>query len=138
MSMVHDHFRPLLPEPWGPNETITFPPVPLPAPAGAGVPYWQSAPWPIPPTQPPQPSWDEVKAILADFKRAVEAAAVVDTLTGQADCVDPVKAELMDRVAKLEAQMDALLSQAVPIELPAYVTRSEPRAKPKSRKSAKP
>lgn len=46
--------------------------------------------------------WEKV---FEDFRKAKEAAETVDKLTGQPDCVDPEKAELLERIADLEQQL---------------------------------
>lgn len=86
MSMVHDHFKPMIPspQPWTPSPLVT-PPSPVP---------WV-------------PMIDEatLRKILADFAEAQKAATVVDKLTGQPDCLDPEKATLIERVRELERRL---------------------------------
>jgi hypothetical protein len=88
MSVVHDHYWPLIPDPeiYGPGPT----PVPF-----------------VPPPPPPD-NLAELRQLIEDFKKAAAAAKVVDELTGQKDCVDPEKATLIDRVRALEERLDAI------------------------------
>ncbi len=51
---------------------------------------------------------EELKKVIADFKKAVDAAKKVDALTNQPDCVDPEKAKLLDRVSDLERRIAAV------------------------------
>lgn len=44
----------------------------------------------------------EIRALLADFRKAKAAAEVVDKLTKQPDCVDPEKAKLEQKIQELE------------------------------------
>lgn len=100
VSMVMDHFDPIIPTDWTPQElrlrsgsTIAWPP---PAPIDAATVDALRA---------------EVAAlakVVADFKVAVEAARKVDALTSQPDCADPEKAKLEARVAELERRLDAV------------------------------
>ena len=74
--------------------------------------YWHSIN--IPGTQTaltnvPPPPVDATEALvigleklIADFKKAKEAAILVDKLTAQPDCEDPEKMKLEERVAALE------------------------------------
>jgi hypothetical protein len=50
---------------------------------------------------------DELRQLIAEFRQAVAAAKVVDKLTGQPDCEDPVKATLEERVRRLEELIGA-------------------------------
>jgi hypothetical protein len=81
MSMVHDHFDKIVPwaEPYVPSPGTFFPYVP-----GTTEGF-------------------DLAKVLEAFKRATEAAKVVDDETKQADCVDPEKLKLADRVRELEA-----------------------------------
>lgn len=98
VSMVHDHFDPLIPslgdltKPWNVE------------PSGPTPFVW-------PPT--PQEAIDYRKLAEA-FREAVDAAKTVDLLTKQPDCVDPEKAKLEARVAELERRLDALTAIAKP------------------------
>ena len=88
VSMVHDHFEPVVPwiEPFDPN----------------------GGQWP--PVVQPKPAPDLGKALAAldladllkEFRELIEAAKLIDIKTKQPDCVDPEKAKLQDRVAELE------------------------------------
>lgn len=97
MSMVHDHFLPKI-EPF-------LPKVPIDA-----------QPWPFAPGFTttttggllPFLTLEEiatVREIIARFREASAAAAKVDVLTSQPDCVDPEKAKLMARIDELEAEL---------------------------------
>lgn len=101
VSMVMDHYKPLIPEDWQPK------PVQIDPVAPALV-------WP-----PPQAidaatvgalraEGDRLERLIADFKQAVAAARTVDALTAQPDCEDPEKAKLEARVAELERRLDAM------------------------------
>lgn len=46
--------------------------------------------------------WDYLRRLLEDFRKAEEAAKLVDKLTNQPDCEDPQKVLLLDKVEKLE------------------------------------
>jgi hypothetical protein len=122
VSMVHDFFGPIIPDPerlpWTPDPNITpFPPVepsktmPHPLTPGPLVPAVLPTPMPLP-----------------------IPAKVVDRLTGQLDCVDPDKAQLEDRVNRLERQVEQLLAeQARTRQLPS----AEPSKKKKRQKRTK-
>jgi len=94
MSMVHDHFAPLIPDPgrtdWVPPSVTT---VDLSGLAGSVA---------------MAPAIAELRKLIAEFREAVEAARKVDLLTKQPDCVDPEKAKLEFRVAALEKALDRL------------------------------
>ena len=75
--MVMDHFQPY------------FPPNPQPLPFVVQ---------PVPDNRPVP----DLGKLIQDFYRAVEAAKVVDELTGQPDCEDPEKMSLLERVRRLE------------------------------------
>jgi hypothetical protein len=53
---------------------------------------------------------ERLKALIESFRKAVEAAMIVDSLTGQPDCVDPEKQRLQDRVDELEKQLQNVKS----------------------------
>lgn len=108
VSMVHDNFQPRFPqdiEGW-PNV------IPQPRP-------WDSTGGTVNLGVILKPAFqiisiEEIEALqklINDFKTAVEAAKIVDRLTGQPDCVDPEKKKLEDRVAKLEQQIAQLLAE---------------------------
>lgn len=91
VSMIMDTWRPHIPHrDWGPMTTPL--PTVIPAPAPSGRSY----------------TIEELTELLAAFHKAVEAAETFDKLTGQPDCVDPEKAELLGRVAELEQRLAAL------------------------------
>lgn len=99
VSMVHDYFEPMFPNPWH-VPTAPIDPTPKTIPATQTI--WSN--WPVlGPGLTEQLA--ELKAIIADFREAVEAARKVDILTAQPDCVDPEKAKLEGRVAELERQI---------------------------------
>lgn len=54
----------------------------------------------------------DAERVIDDFRKATEAAKIVDVLTGQPDCEDPEKAKLEDRVAELERQVKKLKAKA--------------------------
>lgn len=87
ISMVMDHYQPLIPEitPLGPTFGPTAPPI--------------QYGWP--------PSVDLValRRLIDEFNAAVAAAKTVDKLTGQPDCEDPEKMKLVERVAELEIRL---------------------------------
>lgn len=84
------------------------------------IPTWPQLPTPHIPEGAPawvtEPTWvTELRAMIADFRKAMEAAKVVDALTKQPDCIDPEKAKLQEHVARLERVIDALTSQPKPV-----------------------
>lgn len=98
MSMVHDHFYPIIPTDWRPSVD----PVQTIDSTGA---------WPFTSFTGVAALRAEVAAlakVVADFRAAVEAARTVDALTAQPDCVDPEKARLTDRVDELERRLNAI------------------------------
>lgn len=84
VSMVYDHFKPLFPPP----------------PPGYDYPVW-----------PPPYSPAQTQKNINDFRKAIEAARVVDKLTGKPDCADPEKAKLEERIVALEAIVTRLLEK---------------------------
>lgn len=69
---------------------------------------WPQQPWQHtigPSTFELQRQINELKELLESFRKAVDAAEVFDRLTGQPDCIDPEKAQLLDRVNQLEAKI---------------------------------
>lgn len=81
VSMIHDQLKP-----WVPDVT----------------PGWPTF---IPTTSPPlvEPAdAQKTRELLEALVKAVEAAKVVDRVTGQPDCVDPEKAKLGERVRAVE------------------------------------
>lgn len=91
MSMVHDHFGPLIPD-W----TKPFAPTPV-------VPMTPN-PWPM---VTPEQVIDYAR-LAEEFRKACAAARVIDAITGTPDCVDPKKEPLQARVAELERRLAAL------------------------------
>lgn len=77
-SMVMDYYEPQFP--W----TVTAP-----------SPRWS----PIHIEEAPAADWLK---LIGDLKKASAAAAIVDAMTNQPDCVDPEKQKLEERVAELE------------------------------------
>lgn len=59
------------------------------------------------------PHLEEIKQLIKDFRVAVEAAAKVDRLTSQPDCVDPEKVKLEARVTELEARIKDIEQKSV-------------------------
>lgn len=107
VSMVYQHFEPLMPHhaPWSPFWQIP--------PAQAPMEPSPTYPNPIPQitigTIPsPNPDLAELRQLIADFKEALKAAKLLDKLTKQPDCEDPKKATLEERLAKLEAIINEL------------------------------
>lgn len=97
VSMVHDHFEPILPKRdfWVQPNPLD----PLPGMAAGALPFT---------FLPTAEEMAEMRKVIAEFREAVAAAKVVDKLTGQPDCVDPEKAKLEERVAALEEKLAAL------------------------------
>lgn len=97
MSMVYDHYRPIIPN-------VAWPQQP-----GVVVSDWDPLAW--------------VK-ILKDFEEAKKAAAIVDDLTGQKDCVDAEKKKLDERAAALAKMLDeaptVVVEQPVTLEPGTY------------------
>lgn len=101
MSMVFDHYEKLIPvdpfsQPWPPpvspsvvSGTLSLNPFQIISEAEIAA----------------------LRILISDFKTAVEAARTVDRLTQQADCEDPEKKKLEERVAKLEKQIEELISE---------------------------
>ncbi len=79
ISMVMDYYKPMFP---GPKQQFG---------------------WAI--TYPPADEVERLRKLIDEFKGAVDAAKKVDALTKQPDCIDPEKAKLLARVAKLEAAL---------------------------------
>jgi hypothetical protein len=71
-------------------------------------PYWPYRP--APPLAPadllPPRDTERLERLLDSFRKALEAAEEFDQVTGQPDCVDPEKAELLKRVAELERRLE--------------------------------
>jgi hypothetical protein len=91
VSNVHDHFRPHFDDWW--HRTQPRPSIP-------NVPTI-----PIVPLDP-----SALYELIERYRRALEAAKVVDEAMQQPDCVDPEKAALEKRVAELERRIAALES----------------------------
>lgn len=78
-------------------------------------PTWPSEPWQPPKADTPTvvigPTVDlgELRKLIDEFKEAIAAAQKLDALMRQPDCVDPVKAQLMQRVDWLERIVERLL-----------------------------
>ena len=101
VSMVMDHYKPLIPENWQPK------PVQIDPVAPAFV--WHPAQTIDAATvEALRAEGDRLERLIADFKQAVAAARTVDALTAQPDCEDPEKAKLEARVAELERRLDAM------------------------------
>lgn len=101
VSMVHDHYGPRFPSPdrilWPSPVSPFVPPVDIhPAPATAPLTLISAE------------EVAELRKLIAEFREAVAAAARLDVLTRQPDCVDPEKAKLEARVAELERRLDAM------------------------------
>jgi len=98
LSMVMDHFGPKIPSwptPNPPNFVFPIAPAaPMDLTGGFVIISREEA--------------DRLRALIADFRAAVEAAKAVDRLTAQPDCVDPEKAKLEERVAELEKRLSAI------------------------------
>ncbi len=48
------------------------------------------------------PSLEDIRKLIQEFMTKLEAAKEADRKSGAADCVDPEKAKLLDRVVELE------------------------------------
>ena len=89
VSMVYDHYNPIIPD----RLTPLTPPGPI--------------------VTPPYPTPEQIRRtqeIIDAFKTARDAAKIVDELTKQPDCEDPEKKKLEERVAKLEKQISEILA----------------------------
>jgi hypothetical protein len=95
MSAVMDQYSPYIPQPNSWPYMSTAPGYPAASPAASPV-------LPVP------DQIDAMKTFLESFHKATEAAQVFDEQTGQPDCIDPEKAQLLDRVAQLEAKIKKL------------------------------
>ena len=93
VSMVHDHYEPLFPDPSGSGGL-------------GGLNDWLQA---KKAQQNEIVDLAELRKLIAEFREAIEAAKKVDVLTKQPDCLDPEKAKLQERVDRLEKIIDALL-----------------------------
>ncbi len=89
--------------------------------------YPQTVPLPFVLTPPPtkQPTLDDLKAFIEEFKKLVAAAEEFDRKTGQPDCEDQQKSawmrEVEERLKKLERSahnhpLEVPLSGAIPVE----------------------
>jgi hypothetical protein len=85
MSMVHDHYEPKIPE----MEEFVVPNI------------WTTTKHKIT-LNPATVDLVEFTALIAEFRKLIEAAKLIDEKTGQPDCVDPLKAKLEDRINELE------------------------------------
>lgn len=85
VSMIHDHFDPIIPtidpEPWKRSD---------------------SDPWRNDPSTIPAFDLRELDDIIKEFRRLLDMAKTIDIKTNQPDCVDPEKAKLQDRIVELE------------------------------------
>lgn len=61
---------------------------------------------------PQAPDLTEMRKLIDEFKEAIEHAKKLDVLMKQPDCIDDDKAKLLERVARLEKVIDALLPRA--------------------------
>jgi hypothetical protein len=96
VSMVYDEFNKRFP--WvDPEPPVTFP---------GTITYTPRTAEPL--------DRETLRQMLDDFRKAVEAAKVVDALTGQKDCADPDKAKLEERVARLEKQLADMAPKMAP------------------------
>jgi hypothetical protein len=100
LSMVFDHYEPLIP----------FPRHPQPIPSTQ--PPFRIIELPTPPMT--QDQAEMIMKLIESFKKAVDAAKVVDNLTGQKDCVDPEKEKLLARVSELEKQIKKMKKSKKP------------------------
>lgn len=91
VSMVYDHYQPRIPS----NRPPYWPPAPA-----APVPDKTAA--------------NELRQLIAEFRKAVEAAKTVDRLTDQPDCEDPEKASLEERVRRLEELAGIVTTERTP------------------------
>ena len=92
VSMIHDHYQPQF-EPYKWVSSTTTP--------GAGTFAFG-----------PTVDVEKLEKLIKDFNEAIFAAARLDVLTKQPDCVDPEKAMLQERVAELEKQLQAVRDAA--------------------------
>jgi hypothetical protein len=122
-SAVMDQYRPYFyfpnPNIWDPQYRPNTQPPTQPWPVPVPVP---TVPWVSPaPTFTPEDIAEATKAmkeLIESFRKAVDAAEVFDRLTGQPDCVDPEKGELMDRVDALEARIAELETEKEDVQHP--------------------
>lgn len=99
VSNTYDQYRPYIPQPspvWPPPNST---PLPFTIPNQ---------------TIPAQPRVAEgvendwLKRLIGSLRQALEAAEEFDKLTGQPDCEDPEKAQLMEKVDELEQRLATL------------------------------
>jgi hypothetical protein len=118
VSMVMDHYKDRFDRQWPWGDTRTGDGIPTPMPTNP----WRM-PAPINPMIPqedfkrqierlreaqkpqPSPEVEALRELIKEFREALAAAKLVDVLTDQPDCEDPVKAKLEDRVKALEKHL---------------------------------
>lgn len=107
VSMVHDHYEPLIPKivPWVQPQPTIMPGFP------DYVPYTIT----VPDNKEVEQKMKDLQEVIDSFKKAKEAAETVDKLTKQPDCVDPKKAQLEARIKELEEQI-ALTERVIELE----------------------
>lgn len=102
VSMIYDHYSPKFPDVWPtpilPNDAWAVPITPQPVLSQVNPFHLIS-----------QEEVDSLRALIKDFRTALEAAKTVDRLTNQPDCEDPEKKKLEERVTVLEQQVAQLL-----------------------------
>jgi hypothetical protein len=100
-SMVMDHYK----DRFAPWDTWTNPPIPYRPQVSPQPPedFKEQLDRLLNPK--PSPEVEALRELIKEFREALAAAKLVDVLTDQPDCEDPVKAKLEDRVKALEKHL---------------------------------
>jgi hypothetical protein len=72
--------------------------------------------WPLNPVAPKTISEEDIRRILDAYRESLDLARQVDEIAERPDCEDPVKAELLDRVAEIEARLDEIEARFRPLD----------------------
>lgn len=96
VSFVGDHFK----KKWDDWQPQIYP--------STGIPPF------LPVSSPSQEDFDRLKEEVADLRRALEAAKLIDAVTGQPDCEMEDKMEFLRKVAELVGiDLDDIIEQKV-------------------------
>lgn len=103
-SVIHEHFDPRIP-----REDMWPRPFTLPVVPPDSKKEWSTVAFAT------KKDIDDLRAtierltkVIEDFRTAGAAAKKIDEITGQPDCLDPGKAGLEERVAKLEKRLEEI------------------------------
>lgn len=97
VSMVHDKMGPAFPDiqPWDGR------------PVYPTVPSVVTSPNVVALTAQPSFDFSELKKLIEEFRELIKAATLLDQKLNQPDCVDPEKAKLGEKIAKLESLINS-------------------------------